>query len=511
VHPGTVVNSAGGRAFALDRWGRLRRFLILGAAAGSYYATPKKLTADNAEVVLDCIAEDGLRVVQAIVEVSRAGAAPRADAALLALALALKLGDPSARKAAADAVPAVCRTGAQLLQLAQAVDAVGGWGRVTRRAFARWYQRPDVDALAYQLSKYRQREGWAHRDVLRLCHAEPPTAAHSAALRWAARGELLPEAPARLHAAAAAHAPHARVDELVRAHGLVREELPSAALREADVWRALLTAAPGMPLTALLRNLSTLTRLGVLVRKHPLTRQVVERLTDPRQLRAARLHPLQILVALNTYRAGKGVDGKATWAPLAELVQALEVAFHRSFDAVPSTGKRWMLAIDVSGSMHWSTIAGMTGITPAIGAAAMAMVNLRVEPQVTVTAFSTTLTPVPVDRRMDLAEVQAAFAKIPMGGTDCAQPMLYALRHRIPVDVFAIYTDSETWAGEVSVTEALRRYRAEMGIDARVIVVGMVANAFTLADPDDPGMLDVVGFDTSAPALMAAFARGELV
>jgi 60 kDa SS-A/Ro ribonucleoprotein len=88
--------------------------------------------------------------------------------------------------------------------------------------------------------------------------------------------------------------------------------------------------------------------------------------------------------------------------------------------------------------------------------------------------------------------------------------MLYALRHRIPVDVFVIYTDSETWAGEVSVTEALRRYRAEMGIDARVIVVGMVANAFTLADPDDPGMLDVVGFDTSAPALMAAFARGEL-
>jgi 60 kDa SS-A/Ro ribonucleoprotein len=46
-----------------------------------------------------------------------------------------------------------------------------------------------------------------------------------------------------------------------------------------------------------------------------------------------------------------------------------------------------------------------------------------------------------------------------------------------------------------------------MGIPARLIVVGMVANGFTIADPDDPGMLDVVGFDTSAPALMADFVR----
>jgi 60 kDa SS-A/Ro ribonucleoprotein len=39
-------------------------------------------------------------------------------------------------------------------------------------------------------------------------------------------------------------------------------------------------------------------------------------------------------------------------------------------------------------------------------------------------------------------------------------------------------------------------------------VVGMTATEFTIADPSDAGMLDVVGFDAAAPAVMADFSRG---
>ena len=38
-------------------------------------------------------------------------------------------------------------------------------------------------------------------------------------------------------------------------------------------------------------------------------------------------------------------------------------------------------------------------------------------------------------------------------------------------------------------------------------VVELAPNGFTLADPDDRGMMDVVGFDTSAPAVIADFVR----
>jgi 60 kDa SS-A/Ro ribonucleoprotein len=75
------------------------------------------------------------------------------------------------------------------------------------------------------------------------------------------------------------------------------------------------------------------------------------------------------------------------------------------------------------------------------------------------------------------------------------------------VDVFVVLTDSETWAGAIHPCQALAEYRQALGIGARLIVCGMVSNGFTIADPDDAGMLDVVGFDTATPALMADFAR----
>jgi 60 kDa SS-A/Ro ribonucleoprotein len=40
------------------------------------------------------------------------------------------------------------------------------------------------------------------------------------------------------------------------------------------------------------------------------------------------------------------------------------------------------------------------------------------------------------------------------------------------------------------------------------VVVGMVSNGFTIADPTDPGMLDVVGFDASAPNTISDFSAG---
>jgi len=38
----------------------------------------------------------------------------------------------------------------------------------------------------------------------------------------------------------------------------------------------------------------------------------------------------------------------------------------------------------------------------------------------------------------------------------------------------------------------------------------MVSNGFTIADPRDPKLLDVVGFDSATPQLISDFARGAL-
>ncbi len=86
-------------------------------------------------------------------------------------------------------------------------------------------------------------------------------------------------------------------------------------------------------------------------------------------------------------------------------------------------------------------------------------------------------------------------------------PMLYALDQKIPVDVFSVWTDSETWAGSIHPAQALRLYRDEFVSDAKAVVVGMTSNGFSLADPNDRGMLDVAGFDTTVPAVIADFVR----
>ena len=74
---GTVANSAGGYAFPADDWTRLDRFLILGTEGGSYYAGARKLTVENAEAVMRCIAADGARTVARIAEMIEQGRAPK--------------------------------------------------------------------------------------------------------------------------------------------------------------------------------------------------------------------------------------------------------------------------------------------------------------------------------------------------------------------------------------------------------------------------------------------------
>ncbi len=84
--------------------------------------------------------------------------------------------------------------------------------------------------------------------------------------------------------------------------------------------------------------------------------------------------------------------------------------------------------------------------------------------------------------------------------------MLWAADNKVPVDIFCVYTDSETWAGAIHPSQALPAYRQTMGIGAKLVVVGMVSNGFTIADPNDAGMLDVVGFDTATPSIITDFA-----
>jgi 60 kDa SS-A/Ro ribonucleoprotein len=155
-------------------------------------------------------------------------------------------------------------------------------------------------------------------------------------------------------------------------------------------------------------------------------------------------------------------------------------------------------------------IAGVPGLTPRDGSAAMALVTAKTEPHYTITAFQTTMVPLNISAKMRLDDAIKVTSGLPFAGTDCAQPMLYALDKKLSVDTFVVYTDSESWFGKIHPVQALQQYRDKTGIPAQLIVVGMTSNGFTIADPNDAGMLDIAGFDSAAPQVMSDFARGAL-
>ena len=100
-----VANSAGGYAYPVDDFARLRRFLVLGSEGGSYYTSERKLTLENAQAVRRCIETDGPAAVREIVGVSEERRAPRVGPALFALALAVAHGNDETRAQAFQALP----------------------------------------------------------------------------------------------------------------------------------------------------------------------------------------------------------------------------------------------------------------------------------------------------------------------------------------------------------------------------------------------------------------------
>src|SRR5437899_3418319 len=522
-----VRNSGGGYAWAVDDWTRFDRFLILGAEGGTYYITERDLVKQNHDAIVRCIKANGIRAVNRIVEISDAGRAPKNDPVIFALALVVTHGDAPAKAHAFANLSKVCRIGTHLFHFAEYVNAMRGWGRGLRNGVGRWYVSREADALAVQAVKYQQRDGWSHSDLLRLAHPKAPSREHEAVFRWmlagtdqlgerevkrkvrgeervakyAAAGEL-PKLIAAFEQAKKASS-RAEIVNLITEHDLPREAIPTQWLNEVAVWDALLQR---MPMTAMIRNLGKMTSIGLVEPFSEAAKLIVRKLGEETVLKRSRIHPLAVLIAEKVYAQGKGEKGSLTWKPVPKIIDALDAAFYTTFQNVEPCGKPVLLALDVSSSMGCGSVAGSC-LTPREASAAMALVTAATEEEYHIMGFSNRFMPLNISPRMRLDDVVKRISNLPFEGTDCALPMIWAREHKRNVSAFITYTDSETWAGSIHPAQALRQYRSEFVGDAKAVVVGMTSNGFTLADPNDRGMLDVVGFDTSVPAVIADFVR----
>ncbi|KRX85473.1 60 kDa SS-A/Ro ribonucleoprotein, partial [Trichinella pseudospiralis] len=132
--------------------------------------------------------------------------------------------------------------------------------------------------------------------------------------------------------------------QLIEKFKFVREQVPQRLLSSKHIWQALLRE---MPMTALIRTLNRMTVAGLLVPGSEATNLVVERLNDTQAIRAARVHPMTLLLAYVNYKDGKTLHSRLSWDPEPTVVASLEQAFYHSFGNVLPTGKRLLIGLDV--------------------------------------------------------------------------------------------------------------------------------------------------------------------
>jgi 60 kDa SS-A/Ro ribonucleoprotein len=552
----TVKNAAGGHVFAISDIARLRRFLTLGSSGGTYYTRAEELTRSNAEVVVKLAHENPTALVDEIVAISTAGRAPRQQPAIFALAIAASEADQAGKAYALAALPRVCRTGTHMYLFGGYVQQFRGWGPGLRKAVGGWYNGKPTDKLAYQILKYRQREGWRHADLLALSHPMPNDALRDNLYRYivdtmTARDTETVERISTRHREGyqrwthadgrprdielpalvgayeqVQHANAIAATNLIAEHDLSWEMLPDNLLGEGLVWEALIEK--GMPQTALMRQLPRLTRLGLTTAK--IGTQIAEQLCDTDKLKQGRVHPISVLVAQRTYASGRSARGDAVWTPTPKITDALDAAFYGAYGAVERAGVPMLLACDVSGSM--GSAAGGLPISCREAVAALSLVSLNVEKGAEVIGFSdgrshgsvlgsysygagwgnsnSHATRLDISPRRRLDDVCKYMAALNFGRTDCSLPMQWAAHNKLDFESITVLTDNETWFGSVHPWQALWAYRQRVGHDVKFSVVAMTATGTSIADPNDASSMDVAGFDTSVPQVLSDFAAGRI-
>jgi 60 kDa SS-A/Ro ribonucleoprotein len=513
-----IVNNTGGYVYELDPFKTLERFLILGSEGGSYYVAEKELTRENAKNVIKCIEANGKKAVDLIVNVSDAGRALKNDPALFALALAASAKSQETRVYALAALPKVARIPTHLFHFLTYVQQFRGWGRSLKRAVADWYNNQPVDRLAYQVAKYQSRDGFSNRDALRLAHPKTNDVMRNALYKWivddyasaveiaqsnnaVSLGDWVMPPVIAAFEEAKFNTDIKQLVYFISNYNLSREMLPTEALKRPEIWEALLEK---MPYTAMIRNLGNMSKVGLLKPLSAAAKTIEQRLLDREGLKKARVHPIALLMALKQYGSGAGFRGTGQWTVVPSVVDALDDAFYLAFDYLEPTGKRFLFGVDVSGSMS-SPIMGLN-LSSCEAAAAMALACAKTEREYYIMGFAHDFRDLGITAKMRLTEACAKAQDHNFGSTRIALPAEWALKNRVDVDAFVIITDNDVNTGGHP-KQALQKYRDSRVKNAKQIIMATSAYNFSVADPNDPFSLDIVGFDANVPVAIQEFVR----
>lgn len=577
-----IKNSSGGYTYKVSDKEYLERILILGTNGNTYYASANKMTADAIVHIKNMVNEGkGDLVINVVKDIYENGRAPKLDSMFFTLALLTQADVPTNVKQSALDLVSKIRTFSQLYMLEgmrKSICGKKGFGRGMRRSIFNLINNKTGKQFAYQATKYRARtygeESWSIDDIIKCAHVPSKNLKEDSqmVLYYLIGGidkmeaeyikiinpsNQVMETVQYLRAVEAVKSEKCTIDtatQLIRQHNLPREVLNTSLLNCNLVWNSLLfTSDVGtngnvirkihMPITALIRNLGVMSQRGIFVDEF-ITKLVAEHIKKPHVLKNGRVHPVAILIAMLTYRMGKGVAGKLSWPVNQIISEALEEAFYVSFQVVEGTGKRILHAVDCSGSMT-TPISSAPYVSSCQIVSTLVMEAIRrefayanlmksngttIDNLQEVMLFSKSANKVNITPDMKLEQVMK-ICQSDFQTTDASMPMIKALDEYKKTngkngayDMFIVYTDNETYCSKsIHPSEALDNYRKFTGIDTKMVIYATTATANTIGPTygsygnafyvkpgyDDSLSLNIAGFDLNGPTLIRNFAMGK--
>ncbi|CAG0890264.1 unnamed protein product [Darwinula stevensoni] len=555
----------------------LRRFLHIGGDSLNYnpwfFCNEPSIQQINQEKLADaieqCATSGGEKALtEEFKKIFENGSSPHPICVIVALAKSMKASDIKVRQEAYKLVHQVCRTSKELFMLMHCSETLNqpctGWGRGFRRAICEWYTSHEPLALACEVTKHPG-GNWTHKDILKLIHMKPKTTEQKLLFCYVMRG--LPEAEKQLtegepeelkdllsylhdvdavkHCVSTVgeegHSKSAEGEEvrsLLEKSNLSLDHVPTRFHKSPEIWEVLI---PRMLILEALNCVKRLSLAGLLKKSHPLlVSKLQQKLSDPDGLKDSPVHPAKVFLVLKEYEnpslvqkllhdraqrrhAPSGMirrPPKAPPKPNKKVVEALNNLLKNSFQALPRTGKKWLVVLETTPEMV-STKCHVRPIVTVIEAAAVIALSLlkaeatgdvkiliredKAGGSANVTAFDAEPT----------STMKAFLAKLTdrcKGGlVGFTQSIQWSIHNNFPADAIIFITRRSNEFVRVSEVEPLRsclsQFKSHFKSELKVVTCGFSISKTSVA-AESPGVLTLSGFNETIPPIIHAFVSG---
>lgn len=500
VRSASHSNLAGGISYRRSLKEQALQVLMTGTFGDTFYASGDQLAQEAMEVFVECRDKHPEFFAKAIVIARNEGF--RRDVPVLALAV-LSAGGGRTKHLFEQAffktilIPDDLRSFVEQVKSGKIVGRKG-LGGVAVKAVGAWLGMiSEYHALKYGSANSR---GFTLRDIARLSHPKPISAAVSERLGWLVRGqkglsensELNPQLRS-LEALKLATAEEEQV-KLVRQGRLPFEVvLPTVSAAKPAVWVELFHNAPYMNL---LRNLVAFGRNQVFVDEANV-REAVGRLTNRQAIERSKVLPYRFFTAWKQYCKTDEHDTR--------IANAIREACEISFCNLPTLGNRRVaIGTDVSGSMDMQISEKSEARYIDVAGIFTGALMKRCEDLVIPLPFDTSVhLNHDLSSRDDILATAKKIASYSGGGTAVGAPIEYLLDRQIEVDVFIGITDNEDWAYRQSryghscsanFLTLWRRYRKEVNPKAKAYLITIAPYRDAVAPAGEKGVRFIYGW-----------------